>query len=131
VRTTTPYAYDAETKTLVLEYPPNAVDLKTYSLNHFQSPTPDYLRKPTQELGRVQAMYMVKFHDVTREIVQKSFVQKHTRQLSGFNRVIDSSNEMQRLKHGINFDWMIGRVEQFPDILSEAKDTLHLVKTWH
>ncbi|KAF5591450.1 phosphotransferase enzyme family [Fusarium pseudocircinatum] len=128
VRTTTLYAYDAETKTLVLEYLPNAVDLKTYSLSHFPSPTPEYLRKPAHELGKVLARYMVKFHDMTREIVQKSLKQKHTQQLLGFNRVIDSSNDMQRLKHWINFDWMIDRVSQFPGILSEAKDILHLVK---
>ncbi|EWG52113.1 hypothetical protein FVEG_10927 [Fusarium verticillioides 7600] len=71
---TRPYAYDAEIKTLVL----NAVDLKTSSLNHFQSPTPDYLRKPAQEPGKVLAMYIVKFGDTTREIVQKSFVQEYS-----------------------------------------------------
>lgn len=128
VRTATAYAYEPETKTLVLEYLPNVVDLKTYSLIHFQSPTPEYLRKPTRELGKVLAIYMVKFHDMTREIVRKSFEQKHTQQLSGFNRVIDSSNDMQSLKHLINFDWMIDRVEQFPGILSDAKDILRLVK---
>ncbi|KAF5546466.1 phosphotransferase enzyme family [Fusarium napiforme] len=128
VRTTTLYAYDAETKTLVIECLPNAVDLKTYSLNHFPSPTPGYLRKPVHALGKVLAMYIVKFHDMSREIVQKSLKQKHTQQPSGFNRVIGSSNDMQRLKYWINFDWMIDRVEKFPEILSEAKDTLHLVK---
>lgn len=128
VRTVTAYAYDTETKTLVLEYLPNVVDLKTYSLNHFPSPTPEYLRNLTRELGKVLAIYIVEFHDRTREIVRKSFEQKHTQQLLGFNRVIDSSNDMQRLKHGINFDWMIDRVDKFPGILSEAKDTFHLVK---
>ncbi|KAF4428787.1 phosphotransferase enzyme family [Fusarium acutatum] len=114
VRTTTLYAYDAETKTLVLEYLPHVVDLKTYFLNHFQYPTPENLCKPAHELGKVLAMYMAKFHNMTREIVQKSLKQKHTQQLPGFNK--------------INFDWMIDRVGQFPAILWEAKDTLHLVK---
>ncbi|KAF5549313.1 phosphotransferase enzyme family [Fusarium mexicanum] len=128
VKTATAYAYDAKAKTLVLEYLPNVVDLKTYSLSHFASPTPEHLRKPAHELGKMLAMYMVKFHEKTREIVQDSLEQKQTQQLSGFNRVIDTSNEMQRLKHCINFDWMIDRVDQFPGILLEAKDTLHLVK---
>ncbi|KAI7766317.1 hypothetical protein LZL87_012555 [Fusarium oxysporum] len=128
VRKTTSYAYDAETKTLVLEYLPNVVDLRTYSLNHFPFPTPEYLRKPAHELGKVLAIYMVKFHDMTREIVQNSLEQEHIQQLSGFNRVIDSSNDMQRLKHWINSDWMIDRVDQLPGILLEAKDTLQLVK---
>lgn len=73
VRTPTAYAYDTETKTLVLDYLPNVVDLKTYSLNHFPSPTPEYLRKSTRELGKALSIYMVKFHDMTREIVRKSF----------------------------------------------------------
>ncbi|KAF4500456.1 phosphotransferase enzyme family [Fusarium agapanthi] len=128
VKTATAYAYDAKTKTLVLEYLPNVVDLKTYSLNYFASPTPEHLRKPAHELGKVLAMYMVKFHGMTRKIVQDSLEQKQTQQLSGFNRVIDASNEMQRLKHWANFDWMIDRVDQFPGVLLEAKDTLHLVK---
>ncbi|KAF5636171.1 phosphotransferase enzyme family [Fusarium sp. NRRL 52700] len=128
IRTTTLYAYNGGTKTLVLEYLPNVVDLKTYSLNHFRSPTPDCLRQPAYELGKVLAMYIVKFHDVTREIVQKSLQQMHTQQSSGFKRVIDSSNDMQRLKHWINFDWMLDRIDQFPEILLEAKDILHLVK---
>jgi hypothetical protein len=128
VRTTKPYAYDAETKTLVIEYLRNVLDLKTYSLNHFPSPTPEYLHKSAHELGKTLAIYIAKFHDTSREIVQNSRKDKHTQQLSGFNRVIDNSNEMQKLKHWINFDWMIGRVDQFPKILSEAKETLQLVK---
>ncbi|KAF4333359.1 isoamyl alcohol [Fusarium beomiforme] len=128
VKATKLYLYDAQTKTLILEYLPNVADLKACSLNHFSSPSPGSLREPTKDLGRTLAKYITKFHNATRKAVQDSLNTKQAQRSLGSNTVMHGSDEMQKLKHYINFDWMIERVDQFPDILVEAKETLHLVK---
>ncbi|KAF4455790.1 hypothetical protein F53441_1989 [Fusarium austroafricanum] len=128
VRTTKLYAYDAKTKTLVLEYLPNVTDLKTFSLNHFHSPTPDYIQQLTHELGKALAKYIHRFHDLTRKVVQESLNHRLAKHVPSFNTVIYNCEDMQNLKHWINFDWMMDRIEQFPHILSEAKETFEGVK---
>lgn len=39
-----------------------------------------------------------------------------------------SNEQMQSLKHMINYDWLLQRVDQFPEILSEARDVFYQVK---
>ncbi|KAF9771789.1 hypothetical protein IL306_010535 [Fusarium sp. DS 682] len=128
IKTTKAYLYDAETKTLVLEYLTNVTDLKTYFSNHFPSLTPESLRESVKDLGNALAKYVIEFHDATRKAVQDSLNMKHAERSPAFNTVIHSSDEMQKLKHWINYDWMMDRINQFPSILAEAKDTFQLVK---
>lgn len=39
-----------------------------------------------------------------------------------------SNEKMQSLKHMINYDWLLQRIDQFPEILSEARDVFYQVK---
>ncbi|KAF5020302.1 hypothetical protein F66182_7678 [Fusarium sp. NRRL 66182] len=128
VRTTKAYTYDTETKNLVLEYLPNVVDLKTFSLNHFPCSTPRYLQQPTHNLGKALAEYMAKFHEMTREAVRGRAASPDVSPLTKFSTVLDGSDKMQALKHWINYDWLMDRVDQFPDILTEAKEIFMQVK---
>lgn len=41
---------------------------------------------------------------------------------------VAKNQEMQQLKHMINFEWLLQRVEQYPAILEEAKATFEEVK---
>ena len=54
----------------------------------------------------------------------------------GFNRKTDAklheelerNKAMQALKHMINYDWLLQRVDQFPSILEEAREVFVKVK---
>ncbi|KAM0543455.1 hypothetical protein ACHAPJ_012319 [Fusarium lateritium] len=128
ITTTKLYTYDPMTKVLVFEYLPNAIDLKTFSLDHFTSPIPEYLRQPAHDLGKVLAEYIVGFHAMTRKTVQDWASHGNTERQTSLDTVLNRSDEMQKLKHYINFDWLMDRADQFPDILTEAKDTFLEIK---
>jgi thiamine kinase-like enzyme len=38
------------------------------------------------------------------------------------------NKEMQDLKHMINYDWLLERIDQFPKVLGEARDVFVKVK---
>ncbi|KAJ4244771.1 hypothetical protein NW762_014348 [Fusarium torreyae] len=128
VTTTKLYSYDTTTNTLVLEYIPNTIDLKSLSLNHFTSPTPEFLRRPAHDLGKALAEYIVRFHTMTRKTVQDWAAHRNIERHTNLDAVLNHSDDMQKLKHYINFDWLIDRIDQFPDILTEAKDTFLEIK---
>jgi hypothetical protein len=82
-------------------------------LQNFASPTPESLQPQCHQLGKVLAQY-----------------------ITGFNRMTDpklyamlmKNKEMQDLKHMINYDWLIERIDQFPVVLEEAREIFVKVK---
>lgn len=129
VRTPKCYLYDDDKKTQIQESLPYALDLKTYAIKHFPSPTPPSLKSQCHQLGRSLAHYIHSFHRLTE------------RQVGGWRRSgseasakpalyaeLERHKDMQELKHTINYDWLLQRVDMFPDILGDVKDTLEKVK---
>jgi hypothetical protein len=113
VRTPKCYLYDDATHTQVQEYLPKGINLKEYILQNFSSTTHEALRPQCYQLGKVLAQYIL-----------------------GFNRMTDpklytklwKNNEMQDLKHMINYDWLLERIDQFPKVLGGAKEVFVKVK---
>ncbi|RSL64907.1 hypothetical protein CEP53_003900 [Fusarium sp. AF-6] len=120
-RTPRCFYYDDDTKTQIHEYLPNTVDLKTYIQKHFSWSTPNNLELPCRNIGKTLADYISSFHLASEQMVQG------TGPLKPFP-VLRSNEQMQSLKHMINYDWMLQRIEQFPEILSEARDVFYRVK---
>jgi hypothetical protein len=102
VRTPKCYLYDDAIKTQIQEYLPNGINLKSYVLQNFPSPTPEFLRPQCHQLGKALAQYISRFNRKTDAKLRKE---------------VERNKEMQALKHMINYDWILERVDQFPGIL--------------
>ncbi|KAH7110681.1 kinase-like domain-containing protein [Dactylonectria macrodidyma] len=120
--------YDHETKTQILEYLPGVVNLKDYVLSHFPSPTPQSLQPQCHNLGKALAGYIVRFHSEAKKAVLRSDAGTNLEPFPTLHVGLEHSEEMQTLKHMINYDWLLQRVNQFPEILSEATDIFSQVK---
>jgi hypothetical protein len=117
VRTPKCYLYDDATHTQIQEYLPNGINLKTYAFQHFPSPTPESLRPRCHQLGRELAQWITGFHRKPENKVQlKLFAE------------LKGNKEMQSLKHMINYDWLLQRIDRFPDILTRSRETFVKVK---
>lgn len=120
--------YDDESKTMVQEYLPNGVNLKDYALSHLASPTPERLQPHCHELGKALAEYITDFHrraEADTKAWRESGDDKDEPEL---HRVVKNAKDMQSLKHTINSDWLIERIDQFPGILGEARPLFEKVK---
>ncbi|KAI0127474.1 kinase-like domain-containing protein [Xylariales sp. AK1849] len=115
VRTPKCFLFDEKSNTQVQEYLPNGVDLKTYALKNFPSPTPESQRPQCLQLGKSLGKWLRAFHDWTAE---------HPK----LGAELAKNQEMQAMKHMINYQWLIRRIEQFPDILGEAKEVFEEVE---
>lgn len=113
VRTPRSYHFDSVTNSQVLEYLPNGINLKTYILENFASPTPASLQPQCHQLGKALAQYITGFSRRKNPTLLEE---------------LKKNSEMQDLKHMINFDWLLERVDNFPDILGSAKDVFVEVK---
>jgi hypothetical protein len=113
VRTPKCCFYDDATHTQIQEYVPNGINLKTYMLTNFSSPTAESFRPQCHQLGKALAQYIPGFNSKTdRKLYQE----------------LKRNKEMQDLKHMINYDWLIQRIDQFPAILEEAREVFIKVK---
>ncbi|KAJ4320931.1 hypothetical protein N0V84_005635 [Fusarium piperis] len=119
-RTPRCFYYDDDTKTQIHEYLPNTVDLKTYIQNHFSWSTPKKLELPCRNIGKTLADYISKFHVASDQMVQSTAIESFP--------ALRSNDKMQSLKHMINYDWLLQRIDQFPEILSGVRDVLYQVK---
>ncbi|KAF4479787.1 hypothetical protein CGCF415_v001806 [Colletotrichum fructicola] len=119
------YVYDEETKTQIQEYLPNAVHLKKHLLKFPPSDTPIDLRPQYQNIGSAMAKYISKFHELTNSILE-SDEQDGTG--SSLKEALYKDNQMQKLKHMINYDWLLERVAQFPSILGHMRGIFEEVK---
>ncbi|KAK8031190.1 hypothetical protein PG990_000924 [Apiospora arundinis] len=114
VRTPKYYPFPQDPTTQIQEYLPNGANLKVYALKHWAAAAP-----PTQarQLGRALGRWLRAFHD-SSELLHRGELRN----------AVAANTAMQGLKHAINFQWLLDRVAQFPDILSEAAPVFEEVK---
>lgn len=115
VRTPKFYHFDEKNSTQIQEILHNSKDLKTYALSTYPPNTPDALRPQCLQLGRALGTWLRNFH-------------KWSATQAGLRKTVTENKDLQRLKHLINFSWLLDRVGQFPSILGEAKDVFEKVK---
>lgn len=115
VRTPKCYLYDDATRIQIQEY--HGIDLKTYALQNFPSPTPESLRQQCHQLGKSLGLYIKAFYRKTEKQTESKLYAE-----------LKSNKEMQALKHMINYDWLLQRIDMFPDILERARDMFMKVK---
>ncbi|TEA03238.1 4-hydroxytryptamine kinase [Colletotrichum sidae] len=125
VRTPKCLFYEAETKTQVHEYIPRVLDLRTYSLKLFRLQTTASLRPQCRELGKALAGYIARFHSLGA-IPPGNGAESKGR--SDIWSAVTQSDDMQKLKHMINYDWLLDRVDQFPEVLQDAREVFVQVK---
>lgn len=115
VQTPKAFYFDEENNTQIQEYLSQGADLKTYALKTFPAPTPEALKPHCYQLGMALGRWLRDFHGWSA-------------QQPDLRRIVAKNQEMQQLKHMINFEWLLQRIAQFPAILEEAKDTFEKVK---
>ncbi|KAI1129565.1 kinase-like domain-containing protein [Nemania abortiva] len=115
VRTPKFYHFDEKNNTQVQEILCNGKDLKTYALSTYSPDTSDAVRPQCLQLGHALGKWLRNFHTWSATQV-------------GLHKIVAENTDLQRLKHVINFSWLLDRVVQFPSILSEAKDVFESVK---
>jgi hypothetical protein len=113
VRTPKCYLYDDATHTQIQEYLPNGINLKEYILQKFSTPTPESVQPQCHQLGKVLAQYITEFNRMTDPNLHAKLAR---------------NKEMQSVKHMINYDWLLERIDQFPTILEEAREVFVKVK---
>lgn len=128
VRTPRCLLYDDESNTQVQELLPNGANLKAYVLENYPSPTPDSLRPQCHQLGKVLAQYITDFHRRSQAEVEAWRTGPAGTPEPKLYAALKTQNQMQGLKHMINFDWLQERVAMFPGMLEEAKDVFEKVK---
>lgn len=112
IKTPQCYLFHERTNDQILEYVPGAIDLKRYALKNFSSPTAKHLRPKCHLLGKALAQYIAAFHNgVPAAVKEPKFLAR-----------LELNQEMQDLNFMINYDWLVQRIEDFPDILGEARD---------
>lgn len=128
VRTPKCYLYDDVVHTQVQEYLHDGITLKAYALKNFPSPTPQSFQPQCHQLGKALAQWITGVHHKTgREIKDWSLGRRHEPQPNLYTE-LKANKEMQKLKHIINYDWLLERVDQFPKILEEARGVFAKVK---
>ncbi|KAI1338049.1 kinase-like domain-containing protein [Xylariaceae sp. FL0016] len=107
--------FDEINNTQIQEYLPNSKDLKTYALKTYPENTPDAAREECFQLGRALGLWLRSFHQwgATQPDLYK---------------MVSGNEEMQHLKHVINFSWLVSRIQLFPSILEEARSVFEEVK---
>ncbi|KAF3798896.1 hypothetical protein GCG54_00000329 [Colletotrichum gloeosporioides] len=105
------YLYDEETNTQIQEYLPNVVHLKKHLLKFPPSDAPMDLRPLYQNIGSAMAKYISKFHELTNSILESDGPDGTG---SSLKEALYKDNQMQKLKHMINYDWLLERAAQFP-----------------
>lgn len=112
------YVYDEKTKTQIQEYLPNVVHLKKHLLKFPPSDTPMDLRPQYQNIGGAMAKYISKFHELTNSILESDGPDGAG---SLLKEALYKDNQWQKLKHMINYDWLLEIVAQFPSILGHMR----------
>ncbi|KAK7935393.1 kinase-like domain-containing protein [Apiospora marii] len=126
VRTPKHYPFPQDPNTQVQEYLPKGTNLKAYALEHWSAPpsspaaeSPDVQQQAqARQLGRSLGRWLRAFHDNSSEL--------HPR--DEMREAVAANGVMQGLKYTINFQWLLDRAAQFPDILTEAVPVFEEVK---
>ncbi|KAK7953591.1 hypothetical protein PG996_014483 [Apiospora saccharicola] len=123
VRTPKHYPFPQDPNTQIQEYLPNGTNLKAYALEHWSaSPAAELtdVRQQAQakQLGLSLGQWLRAFHDYSSELHRRDEMRS----------AVAANGVMQGLKHTINFQWLLDRVAQFPDILTETVPVFEEVK---
>ncbi|KAH8660596.1 kinase-like domain-containing protein [Xylariales sp. PMI_506] len=114
VRTPNCYTYDEINHTLILEFLSNGINLRAYLLNEaVQLDRAEEITK-FHQLGNSLAQYITGFHKTSLDPDVYASIRDH--------------KDMQNLKHHINYNWMLQRVDKFPSILGGAKEIFKKIK---
>ena len=115
--------FDEGNNTQVQEYLVQGIDLKTYALKTYPAHTPEVFKPQCHQLGKALGRWLRQLHGKPAQQEQQQQQQQQNLRLSE-----NKYNELQQLKHMINFDWLLQRVAQFPEILEDAKPIFEEVK---
>ncbi|KXJ94489.1 kinase-like domain-containing protein [Microdochium bolleyi] len=120
VRTPRALYFDAASSTQVQEYLSGGIDLKNYALANFPANTPESHKAECVALGRAIGRWLRELHDWSAAAGAQ---QAKLKDLVGGNA------ELQKLKHTINFEWLQGQPDKFPNVLGQdARQTFAKVK---
>ncbi|KAI0166644.1 kinase-like domain-containing protein [Xylariaceae sp. FL1272] len=103
------YHFDEQNNTQIQEIMLNGKNLKAYALATYSPNTPDSARSECHHLGRALGKWLHDFH-------------RWSAMHSELRETLAGNEEMQDLKHMINFTFLQDRVAEFPSVLTEAKD---------
>jgi len=105
------YFFDEKSSTQVQEYITDSINLKDHALGH-SLPEHECLA-----IGRGVGLWLRHFHNWGQLPAQ-----------SGFRERIGTDPSMQELKHFINYTWLVNRVSDYPNQLSDAKGVFEQVQ---
>ncbi|KAI0122121.1 kinase-like domain-containing protein [Daldinia grandis] len=114
VKTPKLYHFDETSNTQVQEYLQNSIDLKMHTLTVISGADPEITRHQSLQLGKALGRWLKGFHNWAAEQPE-------------LRRAVATNKELQRLKHTINFWWLLDRVKQFPNVLGGAEDVFEQV----
>jgi hypothetical protein len=115
IRTPQLLYFDEPTTTQVHEYIPSSTPLKAYALDRLASPTDPARETQCRLFGKAVGKWMNEFarwaaeHPQAREVARGNVT-------------------AQPIKQMVSYGWLGERVEQFPEVLREAKETLESVE---
>ncbi|KAK0646114.1 kinase-like domain-containing protein [Cercophora newfieldiana] len=111
------YYFNPDTNTQVQQYLPDAVDLKSYALQHFAMPDP--ARKPLScELGHSLGTWLRRFHSWV------SLPEQRTKLYD----LVKSNKPMQDIKQMVNYSYLVPTIDNFPSIFGGAKEVFEQVE---
>lgn len=110
------FHFNPQTNTQIQEYLPSSVNLKTYAINHL-SGNPSDLKDRLVGIGNSLGTWLRNFHKWAAAADQAKLQAE-----------IRLNKEMQRLKNTINYGVLVSRIDEYPEILSDARPILEQVK---
>lgn len=123
------YHYDFSTKTQVQEFLPGVVGLKAHCMSTIQTPAAENGQHDYHLLGKSLAEYILRAQALmTRTIEDQAGEVSDDRDTTALHGTVTKGSEIQKLVHTINYDWLFDRIEQFPEMLSDARDVFVQVK---
>ncbi|CAG9996630.1 unnamed protein product [Clonostachys byssicola] len=103
--------FNPDTNTQIQGYFPNYINLKEYALGYYKGPTPTSAKSQCLKLGVAIGKWLRQFHAWGNEPSNQSFRDS-----------LQNNGAMQQLKNYINYKMLVDMVDQYPDILGDAKE---------
>lgn len=110
------YYFNQETNTQILEYLPNATNLKAYALENWGAPTGPTTKTQCYELGRSLGVWLRSFHAWSNGPEQSSL-----------RETVAGNEAMQSMKYTINYRGTLQRINRHPSILGGSKEVFEKV----
>ena len=109
------YLCDEKNGDQIIEDLPGAINLKQYFLKNFPSSTQNLSQPNLHMLGKALAQYILAFHSIAQNDYQ-------------VRDVVKQNQRMQDIRHMTNYDWLIHRIDKYPDILEDSREIFQEVK---